>query len=76
MLGLRKKKAAYQTIGPLAARGQAGVLKRRLEKKVTVTSPMAVVVAGAGLKAKKRREVMEDPLRKNGIPLKVKAVAN
>lgn len=76
VLRLRKKIAPKQMIGPLEARDQAALAKGRLGKKVTVTSPMAEVVAGAGLKAGKRHEAMEDPLRKNGIQRIVKAVAN
>ncbi len=76
MQGLRKKTATNQMIGPLEAAGQTALAKERLEKNATVTSPMAEVVAGAGLKPRKPHEAMEDPSRKNGIQRIVKAVVN
>jgi hypothetical protein len=63
-------------IGPLEAPDQTAPAKERLEKNATVTSPMAEVVAGAGLKPRKPHEAMEDPLRKNGVQRIVKAVVN
>jgi hypothetical protein len=76
VLGLRKKIATNRLIGPLEAPDKIALTKGRLEKNVTVTSPMAEVAAGAGLQARKPHEAMEGPLRKNGIQRIVKAVGN